>query len=162
MFEVFQPVIAMILVSFAALFGSVISWFTKLEMESYKKMIDKWFIFLEILLLVVVIIGGIAIPCIITIILAAIGGILFYVLRKKNPIYRWIILGAILGFLFARDLNVAYIVSVFFVVFSFIYATVLNIPYILKKKKWLKLRLIEQVIFLISGVIVYFVLFKVF
>lgn len=162
MIDVIYPLLAMILVSVSAMTGAFVSLFTKLEMESYKNVLEKTLNILGIALFLAVAAAGFVIKCPITVIVAIAALIGFLALKNKNPVFGWAVLGAVLGFLFAINMNTAYMLSIFFVVHNFVYATVLNIPYVLKKKKFMKTRLTEQAVFFVNSVAVYFIVMPFF
>ena len=152
----------MALVSLSAVLGAVISFFTKLEMESYNKLLEKTLNVFGVLLFLAVFSGSIFMKCFIGAVLSVAALIGFIAVRNKTPLFRWAILGIVLGFLFARHTDTAYLFSVFFAVHNFVYATVLNIPLVLKQKNFMKIRLAEQAVFLAAAVIVYFAVMPFF
>ncbi|MDD5182399.1 MAG: hypothetical protein PHC66_04505 [Candidatus Nanoarchaeia archaeon] len=157
MFEALTPIAAMILVSSSAIVGALVSLFTKLEMSLYRHQIEKWRVFAgSVLLLAVLIISFnmIFIPAL------AIGIAAGFLIFKKDRVnYNWIVLGALLGLALAFNSALGFAAAMLVSVYNFLYATVLNIPLVLKKKKFLKARLAEQIVFLAAAAASYLLMF---
>ena len=124
------------------------------------------YVALEFALLVVIfsaiVVIGIQLRCFIAVFLAIIGLVIFFIADKKNPIYKWGVLGVVIGFMFARHLEYAYFIAAIFAIHNLLFATVINIPAVLKKKKFMRTRLIEQVVFMVIAAITYFVIRPLF
>jgi len=156
MFEVLYPIAAMILVSSSAIAGALISFFTKLEMETYEKTISKWSFFAGAALLIFVAAMTFNAGYIIALVIGLAFGWLGA--KKESSLVGWAFFGVFAGSLFAFDARAGFLAAALMVVFVFLRSTALNIPFVLKKKKFVKIRLFEQAIFLAFAVTFYFVM----
>lgn len=158
MFEVLWQLVAMILVGASAAAGSVIAFFTKLEMELYKAWINRFRILAGFLLVAMILISAFK-PSFIAAFLAGIV-LSLIIFQKDGTMFSWLVLGTVLGSAFAYSQVNAFLISAVFVVYNFLYATVLDIPGILQNKRFFKDRAFKSVFFVLCCITAFALLFK--
>jgi hypothetical protein len=149
-----ELLLSTMLVAISALVGVLITYFTRIELKTYKKDIGSFRLFLLAIIILASSFFGYYAP--LSIGGLAVGIIAGYFLRNFRQIfYEWFWLGVLLGSSFAFDHTVGMVTALLLAIYNMIAAGYANIPAVLKRISESKERVIEQIMFIACAIVSY-------